>query len=73
MAPSSSLTTGMFLMSEMDSMVMALAPCRHGAAFEAIWAGADVRTELERVETRMQELVDLAALRRRQRRAGSPS
>ncbi len=41
------------------------------AAFEAIWSGADVATELRRVQSRVQEVIDLSATRLKQRRSTS--
>jgi multiple sugar transport system substrate-binding protein len=41
------------------------------AAFEAIWGGADVGTELRRVQSRVQEVIDLSAVRLKQRRSAS--
>ncbi len=38
------------------------------AAFDSIWAGADVPTELTKVQSRVQEVIDASALRLRQRR-----
>ena len=46
---------------------------RIGSAFDAIWAGGDVKTELQSVQNRVQQLLDQASTRRRQRkqRAGA--
>lgn len=41
------------------------------AAFEAIWAGADVKATLMGVQSRVQEVVDLSAERLKQRRSAS--
>lgn len=38
------------------------------AAFDSIWAGADVARELNKVQSRVQEVIDASALRLRQRR-----
>lgn len=38
------------------------------AAFEAIWAGADVAKELGKVQSRVQDVIDASAVRLRQRR-----
>lgn len=42
-------------------------------AFDAIWAGADVRTTLDRVQSRAQTLIDRAALMRERRGPAVPS
>ena len=42
---------------------------RIGSAFDSIWAGADVRNELQEVQDRVQHLLDLASERRQQRKA----
>lgn len=38
------------------------------SAFDAIWAGADVRSQLQAAQDRVQQLLDTSALRRQQRR-----